>query len=108
MADAALPFESYSSRAKDDLQKIAEKRLRPALTDPNFLVLHSRRLIFQAWIAQLPDKALSILDVGGRYQPIGLCLRGGLNATSVSIYCARILWTLSVPAKVCRLLLQAL
>ena len=69
MADAALPIESYSNRARDAFQEIAEKRLRPPLTDPNFLVLHSRRVIFQGWIAQLPDKALSILDVGGRYQP---------------------------------------
>jgi SAM-dependent methyltransferase len=69
MADAALPIESYSNGARDALQKIAEKRLRPPLTDPNFLVLRSRRIIFQAWIAQLPDTALSILDVGGRYQP---------------------------------------
>ncbi|HEY4661066.1 MAG TPA: class I SAM-dependent methyltransferase [Terriglobales bacterium] len=69
MADAALPIEGYSARAKDALQEIAEKRLRPALSDPNFLVLRSRRVIFQDWIAQLPDKELSILDVGGRYQP---------------------------------------
>jgi SAM-dependent methyltransferase len=69
MADAALPIGGYSTRAKDALQEIAEKRLRPPLTDPNFLVLRSRRLIFQNWIAQLPDKELSILDVGGRYQP---------------------------------------
>jgi SAM-dependent methyltransferase len=69
MADAALPIESYSNRARDAFQEIAEKRLRPPLTDPNFLVLHSRRIIFQAWIAQLPDKEMSILDVGGRYQP---------------------------------------
>ncbi len=69
MTDAALPIECYSNRAKEDLQEIAEKRLRPPLTDPNFLVLRSRSVIFQDWIAQLPAKELSILDVGGRYQP---------------------------------------
>lgn len=69
MADAALPIEGYSTRAKDALQEIADKRLRPRLTDPNFLVLRSRRVIFQDWVAKLPDKELSILDVGGRYQP---------------------------------------
>jgi SAM-dependent methyltransferase len=76
MADAVLPIEGYSNRAKDALQEIAEKRLRPPLTDPNFLVLHSRRLIFQDWIAQLPDKQLSILDVGGRYQPYRPLFKG--------------------------------
>lgn len=76
MADAALPIESYSNRARDAFQEIAEKRLRPPLTDPNFLVLRSRRIIFQAWIAQLPDTALSILDVGGRYQPYRPLLTG--------------------------------
>src|SRR5438874_13184822 len=79
MADAALPIEGYSKRAKDALQEIAKKRLRPPLTDPNFLVLHSRRLIFQDWIAQLPDKELSILDVGGRYQPYRPLLKGRIK-----------------------------
>ena len=63
------PISGSASQAQNALQKIAEKRLHPALTDPNFLVLRSRRLIFQDWIAQLAGTELNILDVGGRYQP---------------------------------------
>ena len=52
-----------------DLVRVANDRLYPSLTNPNFLVLRSRRLIFQRWIPALADRALTILDVGGRYQP---------------------------------------
>jgi len=69
MAHVALPLNPSANLAKDDLEKIAEKRLHPGLTDPNFLVLRSRRLIFQDWIAHLAGAEWSVLDVGGRYQP---------------------------------------
>src|SRR5579864_496537 len=55
--------------AQPDLLKVANDRLYPSLTNANFLVLRSRRLIFQQWIASLGDRPLTILDVGGRYQP---------------------------------------
>ena len=51
------------------LSEIARRRLYPRLTDPNFLVLRSRRLIFSSWIGQLGDRPLKVLDIGGRYQP---------------------------------------
>jgi SAM-dependent methyltransferase len=51
------------------LLDVADKRLNPSLTDPNFLVLQSRTIIFKKWIHQLGKKGLRILDVGGRYQP---------------------------------------
>lgn len=54
---------------RDDLLKIAADRLHPSLTNPNFLVLNSRRKIFQRWIAEFGSKKQSILDIGGRYQP---------------------------------------
>ena len=54
---------------RDDLLKTAADRLHPSLTNPNFLVLSSRRKIFQRWIADFEDKKLRILDIGGRYQP---------------------------------------
>jgi len=79
MADAALSIEGYSNRVKDALQEIAEKRLRPSLTDPNFLVLRSRKTIFEHWIAQLPGNELSILDVGGRYQPYRSLFEGRIE-----------------------------
>jgi SAM-dependent methyltransferase len=55
--------------SRDDLLKLARERLYPSLTNPNYLVLRSRRLIFQKWIAALKGKPLTILDIGGRYQP---------------------------------------
>ncbi|HUK46047.1 MAG TPA: class I SAM-dependent methyltransferase [Terriglobales bacterium] len=54
---------------RQSLLKTADARLYPSLRDPNFLVLRSRRFIFEKWIAQLPGDDLSVLDVGGRYQP---------------------------------------
>ena len=61
------PIEMSSQR--DVLLKTANDRLYPSLTNPNFLVLRSRRKIFQQWISQLDEKKVSILDIGGRYQP---------------------------------------
>ena len=47
----------------EQLLKTANARLYPSLTDPNFLVLDSRRRIFKKWIDALPQKPLQILDV---------------------------------------------
>jgi SAM-dependent methyltransferase len=45
-------------------------RLYPSLANPNFLVLQARRVIFARWIKELsPSQGLTVLDVGGRYQP---------------------------------------
>jgi SAM-dependent methyltransferase len=44
-------------------------RLFPRLTDPNYLVLRSRRNIFEGWFRQLPGNRLRVLDVGAKYQP---------------------------------------
>jgi SAM-dependent methyltransferase len=49
--------------------KIAYQRLYPSLSDPSYLTLRSRRLIFASWAGQLLGKHLTVLDVGGRYQP---------------------------------------
>jgi SAM-dependent methyltransferase len=51
------------------LSEIAHSRLHPPLTEPSYLVLRSRRKIFTAWINELGDRPLKVLDVGGRYQP---------------------------------------
>jgi SAM-dependent methyltransferase len=54
---------------REQLLRTAEARLHPLLTDPNFLVLRGRRIIFEKWVAQIQSRKLDILDVGGRYQP---------------------------------------
>ena len=51
------------------LQREARERLYPSLTNPSWLVLRSRRKIFQAWLARVPGDNLSVLDLGGRIQP---------------------------------------
>jgi SAM-dependent methyltransferase len=51
------------------LERIARSRLYPPLTDPSYLVLRSRRLIFSRWIKELKGDKLTVLDIGGRYQP---------------------------------------
>jgi SAM-dependent methyltransferase len=51
------------------LSKIAHRRLYPPLSDPGYLALRSRRLIFSSWARQFHDQRLTVLDIGGRYQP---------------------------------------
>jgi len=51
------------------LSRIEHQRLYPRITNPNFLVLRSRRIIFQRWISSIKGNNLRILDIGGRYQP---------------------------------------
>lgn len=55
--------------------KIAHARLYPSLRNPNFLVLRSRRLIFESYIRTLPNN-LVVLDIGGRLQPYRPLLEG--------------------------------
>lgn len=57
------------SESSEQLLKTAHERLHPSLRNPNFLVLKSRRAIFQKWVQQLPAQGLRVLDVGARYQP---------------------------------------
>jgi SAM-dependent methyltransferase len=52
-----------------ELLKTANDRLHPSITNPNYLVLRRRRLIFDRWLQQIPGHQLVVLDVGGRYQP---------------------------------------
>ncbi len=53
----------------EELINSTRRRLYPSLTDPNYLALRSRRLIFTSWANQFRGKNMTILDVGGRYQP---------------------------------------
>jgi SAM-dependent methyltransferase len=53
----------------EELQKLAQDRLRPSITNPNYLVLRRRAELISNWIGQIPGKDLRVLDIGGRYQP---------------------------------------
>ncbi len=62
-------MNSSNDPQRERLLRSAAARLNPPLTDPNFLVLRSRRLILEKWIAKLPKENLRVLDIGARYQP---------------------------------------
>ena len=53
----------------DELRAIAWRRLHPSLSDPNYIVLRSRRIIFSRLFRRLQPCQLTVLDIGGRYQP---------------------------------------
>ena len=53
----------------EELRKVAQHRLRPSITNPNYLVLRRRAQLIAAWMEKIPGKDLRVLDIGGRYQP---------------------------------------
>jgi SAM-dependent methyltransferase len=56
-------------QTRDELLKMADERLYPSVTNPNYLVLRRRRMIFAKWMASIRGERLAVLDIGGRYQP---------------------------------------
>jgi SAM-dependent methyltransferase len=63
----------------ESLSKIAHRRLYPSLSDPSYLALRSRRLIFASWAGQFHGERLTVLDVGGRYQPYRPLFEGRID-----------------------------
>jgi SAM-dependent methyltransferase len=59
-----------------ELKKLAQDRLRPSITNPNYLVLRKRAQLIAQWMDQIPGKDLRVLDIGGRYQPYRPLLDG--------------------------------
>lgn len=55
--------------SREELLRIARDRLYPSLTNSSYLVQRRRREILRAWIERIPGNQLTVLDVGGRYQP---------------------------------------
>ena len=53
----------------DEVLRDSHSRLYPSLRNPNWLILRQRREIFRAGLNRLPERNLSVLDVGGRLQP---------------------------------------
>jgi SAM-dependent methyltransferase len=64
---------------KQSLLAAANRRLYPSLSDPSYLVLRSRRLIFTRWLKRFEGKNLIVLDIGGRYQPYRPLLDGRVD-----------------------------
>jgi len=63
----------------DHVIRDGHSRLYPSLRNPNWLVLCERRRIFQDKLGELPERNLSVLDVGGRLQPYRELLGGRVN-----------------------------
>lgn len=63
----------------ESLAETARNRLLPSLRDPAYLPLRSRRLIFQAWASEFRGRPLTILDIGGRYQPYRPLFEGSIG-----------------------------
>jgi SAM-dependent methyltransferase len=64
---------------KQSLLTAANRRLYPSLSDPSYLVLRSRRIIFSRWLKCFEGKNLIVLDIGGRYQPYRPLLDGRVD-----------------------------
>ncbi len=71
---------SDADDVKQSLLAAANRRLYPSLSDPSYLVLRSRRLIFSRWIERFEGKKLRVLDIGGRYQPYRPLLDGRVDS----------------------------
>jgi SAM-dependent methyltransferase len=59
----------HDTHSLEELQRIANARLYPSLTNPSYLVQRRRRQILTKWIDRIPGNQLTVLDIGGRYQP---------------------------------------
>ncbi len=68
-----MEYSYYSSSkttyAATSTKSLAEERYAPHSDNPDYIVLLKRREILAKWISALPNKEMSILDVGGRIQP---------------------------------------
>ena len=64
---AERELEEHYSLA--ELKKLAQDRLRPSITNPNYLVLRKRAQLLAQWMDEIPGSNLRVLDIGGRYQP---------------------------------------
>jgi len=57
-------------RHREGARDLSNERLHPKLHDPDYLILRARRKLFSRFVQELPDRKLSVLDVGGRLQPL--------------------------------------
>ena len=66
----------HSFETTEQVRRTAHERLHPSLTNPNRLVLDTRRKLFERWLSQVPGSSLKVLDVSGRIQPYRVLLNG--------------------------------
>ena len=74
-----MQSRSDRNHAANVLLRSADERLHPSLAGPSYLVLRSRSTIFSKWAQQLGRTNLTVLDIGGRYQPYRSLLGAGVT-----------------------------
>lgn len=69
----------HADKIREALAADSRRRLHPSLSDPSFLTLRSRRLIFSRWAKRFAGMNMKVLDVGGRLQPYRPLLVGRID-----------------------------
>jgi SAM-dependent methyltransferase len=69
LATSEISIDLRPKEGFDELARAGRDRLYPAISNPNWIVLRSRREIFRRWLRQLPFENAKVLDIGGRIQP---------------------------------------
>lgn len=69
----------------ESLRAAGKRRLFPPITDPNWLVLRTRRKNFSRWLVALHPQNAKVLDVGGRLQPYRELLPSSCRYWSVDL-----------------------
>ena len=69
MATSEISIDLRENESINELVRAGRERLYPGISNPNWIVLRSRREIFRRWLQQLPCKNAKVLDIGGRIQP---------------------------------------
>jgi SAM-dependent methyltransferase len=69
LATSEISINRRPKESIDELARAGRDRLYPAISNPNWIVLRSRREIFRRWLQQPPFESAKVLDIGGRIQP---------------------------------------
>ncbi len=77
-----------NTETQAQVERKAQKRLYPSLSNPSWLVLRKRRELFREWTRALPSASLSVLDIGGSVQPYRPLLQDRLRSyVAVDLRC---------------------
>jgi len=68
-----------------EFQQAGRARLYPSITNPNWLVLRTRRELFRRWLEGTVPEGAVVLDVGGRLQPYRPLLPGDARYWSIDL-----------------------
>jgi len=69
LATSEICADLRSIETIEELVRAGRERLYPGISNPNWIVLRSRRRIFSHWFQALHLQDARVLDIGGRIQP---------------------------------------